>query len=632
MPKITSIPFTKNPRGATQSRIVKGVRIDPSIESSSDVKKFNSILRRRHLGILDEQTILKRNTKQFDGVRGIQHYFIEEFTTRNAKGFQCVARKQKPKQQQQNTSETNDENLWEKQAFVNDFETKFCQETNSVDYNITLRHIPYHEISNVIRAVHNIQTNGFLNYYSGTEFFAPHVRQGLLPGLSLLQGNYAAAFELLCRAPRMLKQQILNRHQQTTTNSQNNNNTNPSAMISLLRDHSQNDISNESNLAKELRKHRPVELNDALCRTTLETVLGVNGCSKMVSEFVAIVWNECVSRRVRQYGTRSILEGDFVDDTKTNDENGEFLLRQIEREEIINNNNDNLDIHNVLLPTLGHSTYFPNPSWKEFNLQTLRRYGIVSLFEESELLLFQNEEQEEFLKHACQTIFPSLNFAQLPLWNVSGEYRRMIEYPRNFSWKLLPDYDLSDREIGFRFKKSLQEIKEERRLWKNNNNAQKQQDEENSLMMTNQENKILSLPEMIGKNGKVEPSSSVGTLQKLEMKFSLPVHSSPWMMLREMCKMDRHIFDEGLRSSDYLENPNVNVKNQESERMLENEKAAARRRIYKNVARKLTWGRTAGPFPEAMEHARLLNSVFHHHGIGSRSLLKSPKGWGDIKN
>jgi tRNA(Glu) U13 pseudouridine synthase TruD len=550
------------------------------------------------------------------GRRGIENYFATEFTSRSALGFQCVARKR-------NNNNNNHD----------DFKVEWHPKTNSMNYKITLRHIPESDINRVVDATTNIQTNGFLNYYYGNEFFRPHVRQGLLPGLHLLLGQYATAFELLCSAPRVLRQSLI--QQQTSAekdlfggaSSSNEssieelrNKKSRLAHLLIQQHHSDEDLQGQNSLAKILQTHKPIELTDALCKHTFETVFqkreGGREGDSLIAEFAAIVWNESLSRRVRQFGARSVVDGDFlliaqsgenlISDGANNDNNqsNSFSLEEVDfsLDDDEYSSSMKIDVSQIVVPTIGRSTYFSKceNSWKDFVVQTLKQYSIAEGFEE-EQNNGDEEEEELFQRNSCERIFPSLNFQQLPLWNFEGEYRKIVEYPQNFSWKLSPDFDLTEQELGIFHTKQ-----EKQKQNKTDSKSKSLSPSESSLSLSSK--KIII-------NGVVVPSPSTsGMLQKLELSFSLPPFVSPWMMLREMCKMERHIFDEGFRAS--LENRDENVKSVEAE------KAAVRRRLYKRVQRKYSLIPAPGRAPPQIDSARMMASIFRTNGI--HALMQDP--------
>lgn len=681
------------------AKIVKGIKTNTSsINTTLDLRKLNMILRRRHLGILDEQRVTQKTSKS-RFFRGIDNYHIEEFVARSTPGFQCVARKS-----------------------IDDFTAEFNPQTNSFKYKIILRHVPEFEIDNVVRAMNNIQTKGFINYYYGSEFMGPHVRKGLLPGLCLLQGHFAAAFELLCKAPRVLQQSITNK-------SPDNDNK---AIELLKRTYSASQIEKQHALARELRRHRPIELTDALCKHTLEKVLGFDGCNHLVGEFAAIVWNETVSRRVRLLGARTICEGDFVavvskeeeeeeekdlwneKNTRTLEEDKmkatstslkEISRSDFEARELVR------DINDTLLPTLGNLTYFSsNSEWKLLKTQSLIKLGVSAAIDEEELLLtsggnnddqvFDNGEQEEdeggevdqideliiLMRSmqksgegiACSKLFPSLNFDQPPMWNFGGEYRRMIEYPQNLSWKLIPDIELTEQELGIRSTDRRrqnttksdqissssweQEATNQKMIAdaesqnkddnnKNNNNLEIELQKnpiENKDQNHSRHHKTSALTAISPTNifmdtllndkvknnrpinGVVIPAKKAGTLHQLKLEFELPAFASPWMMLREMCKMERYVFDDGMKRS--IENREEHVAHVDAE------KAAIRRRIYNKIKRKYEWGQNGtgvvGPgsgsvHSSSMETARFVQSIFHSQGRRG-SLMPNPRRPDDV--
>lgn len=625
-------------------RVVKGFVFRGFIDNAATLRSLTGALRRRRVGLLDEQVLLQRNAINERG--GHANYFIEEFMTRASyagagytsafrsfpdatfsssaslsDGFQCVARL-KPE----------------------DFTATPRAAGDGVDYSITLRHIPAHQVPNVERGIELLQQRGFLNYFAPGEHLGGSVRHGLLPGLMIMQGRYAAAFETLCRAPRLLIKSNSTTLRCDTTQQQQQE-TNPSA-LQVLRT-PENEIAKHSHLAQALLAHRPVnELSDALCRDVLQSVVGFDGLSEMVREFCRTVWNECLTRRVRRHGSLAVLRGDFVvadqasSSSSSSSGGGDDVPRgeaaKTESPELIILSEDEAaanavyHVHDVLLPGLGHATKFSvDSSFTKSVVQSLVARGCAVgetrvPHSHSDFSSSSSSSPESAFVSLQDLFDPSaLSFQDTfaGLWNVPGEYRRAVEFPRGkFSWSLDPDVELSEQELGFSLRRGESAST-------STNGGDDSSSSTGASSNNNRMNKIQKTPRHYRRHALQEESAQqkLNTqlrrecLHKLHLTFSLPADTSPWMLIRELCKRERFVIDEGMRKSLSLRAETV--------KRTEAQSVEARLRILKRVQNKYRWA--GGGVPEGFQTARLWNKVFHHNGM-RRSLIPSPKTFDDV--
>jgi hypothetical protein len=271
-----------------------------------------------------------------------------------------------------------------------------------------------------------------------------------------------------------------------------------------------------------------------------------------------------------------------------------------------------LRLHDVFLPTLGHSSLFCfDSSYTKTVVQSLVSRGCPVGESASSVSNNSNRNGTAAADNlvTIDRLFDasSLAFhdAVAGLWNVPGEYRRAVEFPRSLRWSLTPDLELSDRELGF-------SVHRQRVL----DAAGSDSELRRRMLLASRRGEHRLLPAELDEDYAKAKRES---LHKLSLSFSLPAGSSPWMLLRELTKRERFVIDQGMRRSLALR--------AETQRGAETDAAATRYRIYKKTKRTWKWAGTG--VPQGFQTARLWRQLFHIKGARA-SLIKGPKLWDDV--
>ena len=226
-----------------------------------------------------------------------------------------------------------------------------------------------------------------------------------------------------------------------------------------------------------------------------------------------------------------------------------------------------------------------------------------------------NEDEGATAASARWTVADALSQSiqfDAPLWDVPGEYRRIVEFPRDLSWTLAPDEELTRQELGSSSRSDASSSDDDAAaaaaaagdvdIWTSSHGLQ-----------------------LGAREPSPAPAATENALHSLRLEFVLPRDVSPWMLIRELCKLDRFVIDEAAKRA--REN------RVETKRAAAAEVAAIRYRIYKRVtAQHLRYQSLSSPTAgagQSLHSARLWQSVFHHNGMRD-SLMPSKKGWDDV--
>ncbi|XP_050306866.1 pseudouridylate synthase 7 homolog [Anthonomus grandis grandis] len=271
-------------------------------------------------------------------------------------------------------------------------------------------------------SLEHIKEHGFINYYGLQRFGNDKAAPTYNIGKHLLKGEWKEAIDLILKVkPSDDPQQAINKAKKEYAE------CGDAKKAAELCDKYEGSV--EKHLLNGLAS---VHANDYV--TALEEVPR-NMRLLYIHSFQSLIWNQMVSKRIKQFGLRPV-QGDLVfednsedddclvpindvnDSDKTNSESNEDKpdkpkVRALKVDEL-----ENFTIFDIVLPLPGYDIVYPD-NMKEFYQEVMNGHGI-SL---------------EMPKQSVKT------------YNLSGTYRKIIQKPENLEWKIMLYNDPTDNLI-----------------------------------------------------------------------------------------------------------------------------------------------------------------------------------------
>ncbi|XP_074644790.1 pseudouridylate synthase 7 homolog [Tubulanus polymorphus] len=250
----------------------------------------------------------------------------------------------------------------------------------------------------ISKAMKSLSENGFINYFGMQRFGTSSIPTHHV-GRALLHSDWSKAIDLIltARGDTGEHRDLIACREEWTATKNAESALNKLGRLTCV----------ESHLLSGLCKYEKNDLVHAL------SMIPRNTRTMYVHSYQSYVWNNVVSRRIREHGLR-LAVGDLVLPVAMEIGNDPARKEKPEPVVVTKENLEQYTIHNVVLPLPGFDVIYPDnvKSWYE------------ELFEKDELNI-------NTLKHKVKD------------YSLSGSYRFMMVKPSNLSWKMFAYDDVA---------------------------------------------------------------------------------------------------------------------------------------------------------------------------------------------